>query len=155
MKIRVIAVGARPRPWVADGFREYARRLPREMPLSIVEVAPGGGRGRAAEQVMALESERLLSHLGPRDWVVALDVGGERCSTRELALSLESWRMQGRDVAFLVGGAEGLAPACLARADVALSLSELTFPHEMVRVILAEQIYRAWTIVSGHPYHRD
>ncbi|NIP16233.1 MAG: 23S rRNA (pseudouridine(1915)-N(3))-methyltransferase RlmH [Pseudomonadales bacterium] len=155
MKIRVIAVGSRPRPWVVDGFREYARRLPREMPLSLVEVVPGGGRGRSAEQAMATESERLLNHLGPRDWVIALDVGGEGCSTRELALRLEEWRMQGQDVAFLIGGAEGLAPACLARADMTLSLSRLTFPHEMVRVMVAEQIYRAWTILSGHPYHRD
>lgn len=155
MKIRVIAVGARPRPWVVDGFREYAKRMPRDMPLSLVEVAPGGGRGRSPEQAMGVESERLLKQLGPKDWVVALDEGGEGCSTRELALRLENWRMQGREVAFLIGGAGGLAPACLARADMVLSLSELTFPHEMVRVILAEQIYRAWTILSGHPYHRD
>jgi 23S rRNA (pseudouridine1915-N3)-methyltransferase len=86
--------------------------------------------------------------------VVALDCGGAACTTQQLAAKLEHWRVQGRDVAFLVGGADGLDASCLSRADEVMSLSKLTFPHELVRVILAEQIYRAWTILSRHPYHR-
>jgi 23S rRNA (pseudouridine1915-N3)-methyltransferase len=139
-------VGERPRSWVSDGFTDYARRLPRESQLSLVEVRAERSRGKQAQ--------RLLKQLGQNDWVVALDGDGEDCSTQQLARKLDHWRMQGRDVAFLVGGADGLDPSCLTRADEVLSLSKFTFPHELVRIILAEQIYRAWTILSGHPYHR-
>jgi 23S rRNA (pseudouridine1915-N3)-methyltransferase len=147
-------VGERPRPWVRDGFTEYARRLPRESTLSLVEVASGGGRNRQPDRTRAEQAERLLKLLGQNDWVVALDGDGVGCSTQQLADKLDHWRMQGRDVAFLVGGADGLDPSCLTRADEVMSLSKFTFPHELVRIILAEQIYRAWTILSGHPYHR-
>lgn len=155
MKIRLIAVGQRPPEWVAGGFAEYARRLPREMPLELVEVPPAADRrkGRAA-QVRANEAHRLLAQVGHRDWVVALDERGRNWSTLELAQKLDNWRMQGRDVAFLVGGPEGLAEACRVRADEILSLSAMTLPHALVRVVVAEQLYRAWTVLSGHPYHR-
>ena len=150
----MLAVGERPRSWVTDGFTEYARRLPRDSQLSLVEVPSGAGKGRPATRTRAEQAERLLKQLGQNDWVVALDADGEGCSTQRLAVKLDHWRMQGRDVAFLVGGADGLDPSCLTRADEIMSLSKLTFPHELVRIILAEQIYRAWTILSGHPYHR-
>ncbi len=147
-------MGQRPRSWVTDGFNDYARRLPRESELSLVEVAAGAGKGRQPERTRAEQAQRLLKQLGKNDWVVALDTGGEECSTQQLAAKLDHWRMQGRDVTFLVGGADGLDPSCLTRANEVMSLSKLTFPHELVRVILAEQIYRAWAILSGHPYHR-
>ena len=150
----MLAVGERPRSWVTDGFTEYARRLPRDSQLSLVEVPSGSGKGRPAARTRSEQAERLLKQLGQSDWVVALDADGEGCSTQRLAGKLDHWRMQGRDVAFLVGGADGLDPSCLTRADEIMSLSKLTFPHELVRIILAEQIYRAWTILSGHPYHR-
>jgi 23S rRNA (pseudouridine1915-N3)-methyltransferase len=145
VKLRLIAVGQRPPPWVAQGYGEYARRLPREMPLELVEVAAGGREA---------EAKRLLGRVGSRDCVVALDERGKTWSTLELAQKLDNWRMQGRDVAFLIGGAEGLADACRDRADEVLSLSAMTFPHALARVVLAEQLYRAWTVLSGHPYHR-
>lgn len=154
LKIRLLAVGERPRSWVSDGFTEYARRLPKNSRLSLVEVAAGGGKGRPSQRTRAEQTERLLKQLGDNDWVVALDGDGEAWSTQELAQKLDHWRLQGRDVAFLVGGADGLDRSGLMRADEVMSLSMLTFPHELVRIILAEQIYRAWTILSGHPYHR-
>jgi 23S rRNA (pseudouridine1915-N3)-methyltransferase len=139
---------------VSEGFAQYARRLPKEAQLALVEVAAGGGKGQQPERTRAKQAERLLKQVGQNDWVVALDGAGTACSTQQLARKLDQWRMQGRDVAFLVGGADGLDPSCLTRANEVMSLSRLTFPHELVRVILAEQIYRAWSVISGHPYHR-
>lgn len=124
------------------------------MPLTLHEVQPAG-RGRLpAERVRRQEGERLLGHLGPKDHVVALDVKGSAWSTETLATKLDNWRMDGCDVALLVGGADGLDEVCLQRADEIFSLSALTLPHALVRVIVAEQIYRAWTLLAGHPYHR-
>ena len=154
MRIRLVAVGNRPPEWVSKGFTEYARRLPREMPLELIEVPPATGRKGGFEQVRETEGQRLLARVGSRDWVVALDERGKTWSTLDLAEKLDNWRMQGRDVTFLVGGAEGLADVCRARADEVLSLSAMTLPHALVRVVLAEQVYRAWTVMSGHPYHR-
>lgn len=148
MKIRLIVVGDKPRPWVSEGFQDYARRLPPQTPLELVQIPAGKGRTRAEQ------GQRLLKTLREGDWVVAFDEHGTACDTLALAGKLGDWRMQGRDVALLVGGAEGLDAACLNRADEKLSLSTLTFPHELVRVIVVEQLYRAWTILSGHPYHR-
>lgn len=154
MKLRLIAVGNRPPEWVAEGFADYARRLPRDMPLELTEVASAkrgkGSAGRARE----IEGQRLLGQIGPRDWVVALDERGKTWSTLQLAQKLDDWRMQGRDVTFLIGGADGLDDACRAGADAVLSVSAMTLPHALVRVVLAEQVYRAWSVISGHPYHR-
>ncbi|MFU8815958.1 MAG: 23S rRNA (pseudouridine(1915)-N(3))-methyltransferase RlmH [Pseudomonadales bacterium] len=152
--MRLIAVGLRPPEWVTQGFSEYARRLPREMPLELLEVAPAARKNLPAAQARALEAQRLLAQVGARDWVVALDEHGTTWSTLRLAEKLDDWRMQGRDVAFLVGGADGLDASCLRRADDVLALSAMTLPHALVRVLLAEQLYRAWTVNSGHPYHR-
>lgn len=153
MKIRLIAVGQRPPEWVARGFAEYVRRLPREMPMELVEI-PSASRGSpGAARTREREGERLLQAVGSRDRVVALDERGVSWTTARLAERLEDWRMQGSDVAFLVGGADGLDAACLERADDVLSLSAMTLPHALVRVVLAEQVYRAWTILAGHPYH--
>lgn len=153
MKIRLVAVGTRPPAWVAAGFREYVRRLPRDMPLELVEVAGATRKNLSAARARETEAARLLGQLGERDWVVALDERGRTRNTDELANRLDDWRMQGRDVTFLIGGADGLDGTCLTRADEMLSLSAMTLPHALARVVLAEQIYRAWTVIAGHPYH--
>jgi 23S rRNA (pseudouridine1915-N3)-methyltransferase len=154
VKIRLVAVGQRPPEWVVKGFTEYARRLPREMALELVEIAPAVRRNTSVAQVREREAQRLLDQVTPRSWVVALDEHGTAWSTLRLAERLDDWRMQGRDVVFLVGGADGLDSSCLERADEVLSLSAMTLPHALVRVIIAEQLYRAWTVLNGHPYHR-
>lgn len=155
MRIHLLAVGTRMPSWVSAGFQEYSRRLPRECSLQLVEI-PVGRRGKAipAERAIQEEGQQMLAAL-PRDCLaVALDVQGKPWSTPALAGRLQDWMASGRDVALLVGGPDGLAPDCLSRADLVWSLSELTYPHALVRIILAEQLYRAWSIHAGHPYHR-
>lgn len=154
MKLKLVAIGTRLDTWINQGFEEYARRLPREQPLQLIEIAPAARRGQNAESLAEDESARLLARITPRDHVVALDVRGKKLSTEALAKRMSDWRMLGADVIFLIGGADGLAPACLERANETLSLSDMTFPHGLARVMLAEQLYRAWTVLSGHPYHR-
>ncbi len=150
----MLAVGAKSPDWVTAGFNDYARRLPRDCPLALEEISPANRKGWPAERVLATEAEALLTRLKPGEHVVALEVGGKTWSTEHLARMLDDWRMQGKDVSFLIGGADGLGPAVLDRADQSLSLSAMTFPHQLVRVLLAEQLYRAWTVLAGHPYHR-
>jgi 23S rRNA (pseudouridine1915-N3)-methyltransferase len=154
VKLRLLAVGAKSPAWVTDAFNDYNRRLPRGQQLELVEIPSSRRRGGASARVLAEEGARMLDRIGERDHVVALEVDGRTCSTEELSNMLDDWRMQGSDVSFLIGGADGLDPSCRARADDVLSLSALTFPHQLVRVILAEQLYRAWTLLLGHPYHR-
>jgi len=155
VKLRLIAVGTRSPDWVSTGFNDYARRLPESSRLELMEIPAASRKGWPAEKVLAAEGERMLGRISPGDYVVALDVVGRTCSTVHLSEKLDNWRMQGRDVIFLIGGADGLHGSCLSRADESLSLSALTFPHQLVRVMLAEQIYRAWTLLHGHPYHRS
>lgn len=156
MHIYLIAVGTRMPDWVATGYREYARRLPRECDLQLIEIPPGGRhKSRTVQQARAEEGRRMLAAI-PRDCeVIALDETGRSWSTVELAGQLGDWLTSGRDLALLVGGPDGLDPACLQRADKCWSLSALTFPHALVRVLVAEQLYRAWTLHQGHPYHRS
>ena len=154
MKLRLVAVGAKSPGWVDAGFKDYARRMPRECAMELIEVAPANRKGWPSERVVADEGERILARVGASDRVIALEIGGKACSTEQLANKLDDWRMQGGDVSFLIGGVDGLDSGCLARADESLSLSAMTFPHQLVRVMLAEQLYRAWTVLHGHPYHR-
>lgn len=154
MRVTVIAVGTRMPSWVEQGVREYDRRLPRELRLCWKEIATARRGGASAESLRVHEGERQLGALPAGDRVVALDVGGRRLSTQALADELEAWLMSGDNYSILIGGPDGLSPACLARADQCWSLSDLTLPHGLVRVVLAEQLYRAWTIAAGHPYHR-
>ena len=159
MRIRLLSVGRRMPGWVNEGFAEYAKRLPAECALELVEIEPGRrGRGNASaadlDRIRRDEGERLLKALPDGALAVALDVRGRPWSTEQLAGQLTGWLGGGRDVALLVGGPDGLADTCLARAEQRWSLSPLTFPHPLVRVILAEQLYRAWSITKGHPYHR-
>lgn len=156
MQVHLIAVGNRMPGWVSEAYQEYAKRLPRECALKLVEIAPGKrGRNVDVQRSVRDEGERMLAAL-PRDCqVIALEVGGKPWSTPQLAAQLEAWMSSGRDTALLVGGPEGLDAACCERADQLWSLSALTLPHPLVRVVLAEQLYRAWSVMVGHPYHRE
>jgi 23S rRNA (pseudouridine1915-N3)-methyltransferase len=156
MRIRVIAVGSRTPSWVRENCEDYAARLRSRLKLELLEI-PAGTRGaqRDAPQAMRLEAQRLLVALRPKEFVVALDEHGDEFSTRELSAWLDARRGAGRDVAFLIGGPDGLAAEVLARADFKLSLSRLTLPHALARVLLMEQLYRAQSLLDNHPYHRD
>lgn len=156
MQIHLIAVGNRMPAWVTDSFQEYAKRLPRECALKLVEIAPGKrGRNADIQRIVRDEGERMLAAI-PRDSrVIALEVGGRNWSTPQLADQMRDWMGSGRDTALLVGGPEGMDAACRDRADQLWSLSALTLPHPLVRVILAETLYRAWSLMTGHPYHRE
>ena len=155
MRLKIIAIGTKMPPWVASGFSEYARRMPPELKLELIELPLGQrGKGRDARRAMAAESSAILKAIGASDTVVALDVKGKFWSTQQLAEQLAGWQFEGCDYCFLIGGPDGLASECLARADARWSLSPLTLPHSLVRVLLAEQLYRAWTINVGHPYHK-
>lgn len=155
MHIHLIAVGNRMPAWVSEGYREYARRLPPECVLQLQEIAPGKrGKGADLERIKTAEGARVLAALPRSAEVVVLDVKGVSWSTEELSGQLAQWLRGGRDVALLIGGPEGLADACRRRADRLWSLSPLTLPHPLVRVLVAEQLYRAWSLLQGHPYHR-
>jgi 23S rRNA (pseudouridine1915-N3)-methyltransferase len=153
VRLRVIAAGTRMPAWVKDGTREYARRLPPEYRFEVIEI-PLADPKRGAVRALREEGGRMLAAVGARDRVVCLAVEGKRLSTEELADRLGGWQQDGRDLAFLIGGPEGLAPECLERSELRWSLSPLTFPHALVRILLVEQLYRAWSILAGHPYHR-
>ena len=142
--------------WVNEGVEEYSRRMPPELKLTWREI-PFSRRGKDAtvEQLCATEGELILKTIPSGDKVIALDVEGKRFSTAQLAQKLEAWQMSGDNYSLVIGGPDGLSGACLARADQRWSLSGLTLPHPLVRVILAEQLYRAWTITVNHPYHRQ
>lgn len=156
MRITVVAVGNRMPAWVEQAVAEYGRRLPPELPLSWREV-PLAQRGKNADikRAMQSEGEQMLAALDARERVIALDVQGKSWSTEQLARELAAWQMDGRHLSLLIGGPDGLAPDCLARAEQRWSLSPLTLPHPLVRVVLAEQLYRAWSINANHPYHRQ
>jgi 23S rRNA (pseudouridine1915-N3)-methyltransferase len=144
--------------WVQEGYAEYAKRLPREIALELLEL-PLGQRGQKnsaalVEKARQKEGEAMLAALSPREHVVALDVQGKAWSTEQLSAQLADWQMLGENLSLLIGGPDGLAPECLARAQQRWSLSPLTLPHPLVRVLLAEQLYRAWTLLAGHPYHK-
>ncbi len=155
MRLRLIAVGTRMPGWVQAGFEDYAGRMPRECPLELVELAlPGRGKRPDKERLKVREAERLLS--AARDArIVALDERGEQPDTQALATWLANWLAGGRDVALLVGGPDGLAPLCVQSAERVWSLSRMTLPHPLVRIVVAEQCYRAVTLLRGHPYHRS
>ncbi len=155
MKIHLLAVGARMPGWVKAGYAEYAGRLPRECALNLVEI-PAGKRGSNADVARAVraEGERLLAAIPAGSCPVALDERGQEWSTAQLAERLAGWLRDGRDLSLLVGGPDGLDSPCRARAEWLWSLSRLTLPHPLVRVLVAEQLYRAWSLLHNHPYHR-
>lgn len=155
MRLRLICLGQKMPGWVNQGFNEYTRRMPPELAVELVEI-PLVHRGKNPDipRLVKREGEAALAATGDRDRVIALEVEGRPWTTPELAGQLESWQSDGRDVSLLVGGPDGLAPECRARADQLWSLSPLTLPHPLVRILLAEQLYRAWSITRNHPYHR-
>lgn len=155
MKLRLIAVGTKMPSWVEQGYQEYAKRLPADCALELVELNPGHrGKNTSKEKAMQQEADALRKAIRPQDHVVALDVKGKPWSTEQLSENLSNWRMQGGDVALLIGGPDGMTADVLALAKQRWSLSNLTLPHPLVRVLMAEQLYRAWSILQGHPYHK-
>ena len=156
MKIKIHAIGKRMPPWVRQGFEDYQSRFPRHIELSLREINMPERSGNV--DVLRLkeeEGERLLSRVSSDDVVIALDEGGKQWGSRELAAKLDDWLADKRDLSLLIGGPDGLSRMCLERANLTWSLSKLTLPHMMVRVVLAEQLYRAYAITQNHPYHRD
>jgi len=155
LRIHLIAVGHRMPHWVTEGYQDYAKRLPPECRLLLREIAPGK-RAKNADlaQIRWEEGERILAALSPDEHVIALEVGGKAWSTESLAENIGRWMRDGRRIALLAGGPEGLSDACRERAHEQWSLSPLTLPHPIVRIIVAEQIYRAWSWLNHHPYHR-
>ncbi|ODN42770.1 23S rRNA (pseudouridine(1915)-N(3))-methyltransferase RlmH [Piscirickettsia litoralis] len=155
MKINLIAIGKKMPAWVKAGFDEYARRLPVGCALQLVEIE-AAKRGKRFDVSRALRQEgaAMIEAIPKGTLVVALDVKGKAWCTEQLSGQLENWQGGGRDVSLLIGGPEGLAPECLAKAELRWSLSALTLPHPLVRIVVAEQLYRAWTVLNNHPYHR-
>lgn len=156
MRLVLITVGERMPAWVVQGVDDYARRLPRECALELVELpAARHGRGAMVDRAIADEGRRLLDACPKRCRRIVLDERGQLWRTADLAVRLDDWLQGGTDVALLIGGADGLSAEVKANAEVSWSLSPLTLPHALVRVLVAEQLYRAWTILKRHPYHRE
>jgi len=155
MRLHLLAIGQRMPDWVAAGFAEYAARMPRELSL-VLRALPNPARSRAMDTatLRRVEGQALLAAVPAQALVVALDERGRVVDTRAVAERLAGWQQSGRDVALIIGGAAGLDDAVRERADWVWSLSPLTFPHMLVRVLVAEQIYRAWSLLNNHPYHR-
>jgi 23S rRNA (pseudouridine1915-N3)-methyltransferase len=159
MRFLIVAVGHRQPAWVNTAFAEYAKRMPREARIELIEIRPepraDAGSGSAVTKLLQREATRIAAALPPGISVVALDESGESVTTRALAARMEQWFAGGRDVAFLIGSADGLDETLKASAERRLSLSALTLPHGLARVLLCEQVYRAHSLLRGHPYHRD
>jgi 23S rRNA (pseudouridine1915-N3)-methyltransferase len=155
MQLLIVAVGHKMPAWIEQGFGEYAKRMPPELRIELKEIKPEArSSSRTAATAMQLEAARIEAMLPKGCRIVALDERGKDLTTAQLAEQLTGWQRESGDVAFLIGGADGLDPALKQRAHMLLRVSSLTLPHGMVRVLLAEQLYRAWSITQNHPYHR-
>jgi len=155
VKLWLVAVGQRPPSWAQEAYDDYAKRFPPELKLELKAVKAEPRQGRSAEQLMAAEAERIESAIPRGARRVLLDERGSRLTTTDMAARLAFWLGDGRDAALVVGGPDGLAAPLKATADETWRLSDLTLPHAMVRVLLAEALYRAWTVHTNHPYHRE
>lgn len=158
MKLHVLSVGHRPPVWVTAGFEDYARRMPRELQVVLREIKPGRRDGDAAarnSRARTEEAERIVAAMPSGCVKIALDERGKVLTTVQFARQLETWMGEGRDVCFIIGGADGLDEGIRNGADLSMALSALTLPHALVRVVLAEQLYRAVTLIRNHPYHRQ
>lgn len=156
MKLLIVAVGHKMPDWIAAGCQEYTKRMPREASIQIIEIKPeprSGGKTR--EQLTAAEAGRIEAALPNGCRIIALDERGDDLTTVKLSQQLDKWLGDGRDVALLIGGADGLAASIKERADGMIRLSSLTLPHAVARLLLCEQLYRAWSLLKGHPYHRE
>lgn len=155
MNIELLAAGTRPPAWTDAGFREYQKRLPREWHLLLKEVPVARrSKGKSTDQLKREEGDKMLAAIKPGAMVVVLDREGDIWSTEQLAQNFEKWMQSYSDVQVLIGGPDGLDSRCIERANVIWSLSRLTFPHFLVRTMVAEQLYRAWSITANHPYHK-
>ena len=154
-RVRIVAVGSRMPNWVREPFQDYLTRLGPALKITLTEIEPGTRTaGRPAAKAIETEGQRILSALRANEYVVALDEHGTEMTTRDLAAWLANRLRDGSDMAFVIGGPDGFAADVLQRSDFKWSLSRLTFPHALVRVVLAEQLYRAWSILKNHPYHK-
>lgn len=157
MKIRLLAVGRRQPAWVQAGYEEYARRMPAQCRLELIELpcAKRHGKHEDLKRLLAEEGQHMRAAIQEQDRIIALDERGSSWRTAELAQHLARWLQEGRPLALLIGGPDGLEAGCRARAEQVWSLSPLTLPHGLVRVLVAEQMYRAMSLLQGHPYHRE
>lgn len=155
MKLGILAVGHRLPDWVAKGCAEYIKRMPRELPLSVIEIKPEPRGSKTREQLLAAEKSRLQAALPAGSRIVVLDERGDDLTTVKLAQRLEDWMREGGDTAFIIGGADGIDEELKQRAKASIRLSSLTLPHAMARLVLCEQLYRAVSVLKNHPYHRE
>ena len=154
MKIRILSVGHKMPAWVQTACAEYIKRMPRELAVEIVEIKPDKRSDIKSEAVQLAESKRILEAAG-QDFLIACDEHGQALTTLQLAEKLQTWQSLGKNISIIIGGADGLHEQIKQRADFIWALSKLTLPHAFVRVLLAEQLYRAYTISQNHPYHRE
>jgi len=156
MRVSIVTVGHRMPAWIQSGFGEYAKRMPPEIKVELVELKPEDRTsGKTVEKARALEGERILAAVPAGATVYALDEKGRAITTQGLSVMLAGWLRDATHPVFVIGGADGLSDEVRSRADKLVSLSALTLPHGLVRVLLAEQLYRAWSILASHPYHRE
>lgn len=156
MQLIITAVGHKMPAWIETGFNEYSKRMPAECRIVLREIKPVERSGsKTAATVMALERVKIEASLPKQGRIIALDEHGKDLTTMQLAQALTAWQQEGGDTCFVIGGADGLDPGLKERADLKIRISSLTLPHGMVRVLLAEQLYRAWSITQNHPYHRS
>lgn len=156
MQINLIAIGKNMPSWITEGFQEYAKRMPRDFVVHLIEI-PSEKRTKQANlpNLLKREGERILKAIPEASSpIIALDVKGIEWSTEQLAKEMQVWHQENRQISLLIGGPEGLSSACLKKAEKTWSLSQLTFPHPLARILIAEQLYRAWSIFNHHPYHR-
>ena len=154
MRLRVLAVGQKMPAWVDDGVAEYTRRMPKEYTVEWVDILPARRGTGSSQRYREQEGEVILSRLAETDYLVAMDVSGITISTEKIADRFDKWQMQGQHVSIVIGGPDGLDPQVLKRSVEQWSFGRITLPHTLVRIILAEQLYRAWSVQVGHPYHR-
>jgi 23S rRNA (pseudouridine1915-N3)-methyltransferase len=155
MKLRIISVGHKMPSWIEAGCTEYIKRMPREATIEIIEIKPEKrAAGNNSENIQLIEAKRILAAVG-KDYLVALDERGKQLTTLETAAQFKHWQTLGFDIALIIGGADGLHTSVKEKAKQLWSLSTLTMPHGMVRVMLCEQLYRAYSVVTNHPYHRE
>ncbi|MDY3115151.1 MAG: 23S rRNA (pseudouridine(1915)-N(3))-methyltransferase RlmH [Sutterella sp.] len=155
MRIKIIAVGQHIAEWARIATQDYLGRFPRDFSVELKEVRTEHRSGLPPAKLMQAEAERILSHIEPGEYVIALDEHGRTLTTMEFAQSLSRWRNEAFDLVFIIGGPDGLAPSVKEVANESLRLSSMTLPHALARVLLAEQLYRAWSILAKHPYHRS
>ena len=155
MRISLITVGKRMPDWVESGSKEYLKRFPPELPVRLVEITPAKrSKTTSKDKILTEEAERIRAAIDKDDYVIALDERGKQFDTQTLAKRLREWMQNRRNITFIVGGADGLKPDVIHSANETWSLSGFTMPHALVRVFLLEQLYRAWSILTNHPYHR-